>query len=116
MAFCMKCGQEVPDLTIECPHCGHDFLRPPKTDTPGGWEYSTLADLALLMGAVASGLGAFGCVYLICLYVFFAPVRWSDLWPFLIAGAICFCVCSALLVVFLRVGNLRHRPLDASER
>ena len=109
MAFCMKCGQEVPDLTIECPHCGHDFLRPPKTGNPGGWEYSTLADMALLAGAVASGLGAFGCAYLICLYVCFAPVPWSDLWPFLIAGTIGFINCLALLVVFLRVGNLeRH--------
>ncbi len=96
--------------TIECPHCGHDFLGAPKTDTPD-WEYSLLADLALLMGAVASGLGAFGCAYLMCLYAFIAPIRWSDLWPFLIAGAIGFCVCSALLVVFLRVGNLGHRPV-----
>ncbi len=115
MAFCIKCGQAVPDLTIECPHCGHDCLKPPKANSSGGWEYSPLADLALLLGAVASGLGAFGCAYLICLYAFFAPGRWSDLGPFLLAGTNGFCLCAALLVVFLRVGNLGHRPSDGAE-
>jgi hypothetical protein len=109
MAFCLKCGQEVPDLTIECSHCGHDFLESQQANSSGGWEYSTWADLVLLVGAVASGLGAFGCAYLMCLYMFFAPGHWSDLWQFLLAGAIGCCICTALLVVFLRVGNLGRR-------
>ena len=109
MAFCMQCSREVPDLTIECPHCGHDFLGLPKTGNPGGWEYSGLADIVLLMGAAASGLAS---VFLS--FVLLGSVigllgnlnRWQS--HLLIVGQLSLGLCMAManLVVFLRVANL----------
>jgi ribosomal protein L40E len=115
MAFCMKCGQEVPDLTIECPHCGQDFLRPPKTNHPEGWEYSGLADIVLMVGAAASGLSA---VILSCLLLgaviprFIHPVPWPS--HLQTVGGLCLGVCLSMahLVVFLRVSNLSHNRSD----
>ncbi len=116
MAFCMKCGREVPDLTIECPHCGHDFLRPPQTDTPSGWEYSGLADVVLIVGAVASGMSAVILSLLLLaaiVPVFLHPVPWPS--HLQMMGLLCLGACLSLAhcIVFVRVSNLRQsRSVD----
>ena len=111
MAFCMKCQKEVALLTIICPHCGHDFLdsEAPNPPARSGWEYSSLADVLLLVGAVASGLAA--CVLAMMLIgesvmALSYPMQWGEFaWPFA-QQCVGFCLCLANMIVFLRVANL----------
>ena len=109
MAFCMKCSQEVLDLTIVCPHCGHDFLGDPNSDLDRGWEYSGVADIVLLIGAAASGL-----VSAILCFVWLGAVvgllgelhRWQTHLQTVAMLSLALCMAMANLVVFLRVANL----------
>jgi hypothetical protein len=53
----------MPDLAVKCPSCGYDF--PPqeiKTDN-GGWEFSDLSDIILLIGQIAALVGAAYFIY-----------------------------------------------------
>ncbi len=115
MAFCLKCRQEVPDLTIVCPHCQHDFLGKP-VENPEGWEYSSIADLALLAGAIVSGLATIvlGLATVVMIFLLLGNLsRWQEpLWNVIQAGIGC-CLALAHLVVFLRVADLSR---DRSSR
>jgi hypothetical protein len=105
MAYCTNCSREIPALSVQCSHCGHNFLPPEKPAPGAGWEYSLLADCVLMAGAFASAMGAIACGYFACLYLCFSPHYRSDFWEsfgFHSLGAV---ICLALLVVFLRVGN-----------
>jgi|GEM_PF-1560529 len=109
MAFCMQCKEEIPALTIVCPHCGYDFLDRETPSPQRGWEYSGAADMMLLVGAVASALAA-AVLGLITVVTFvttiFNPVSlWNSVWQFL-TGLVGFCLSLANLIVFLRVANL----------
>lgn len=53
MSYCPKCSGTMNATDTVCPHCGYDFpMSPPKK----GIEYSRLADVALMFGALAAGL------------------------------------------------------------
>ena len=109
MAFCTQCKQEVPILTVVCPHCGYDFLdREPPTPEQG-WEYSEAADMMLLVGAVASALAAVGSAVLtlmMLMKMLLDPNPFIEsLWQ-LGLSLLGFCLCLANWIVFLRVANL----------
>lgn len=111
MAFCMKCSQEVPDLTIICPHCHHDFLGM-QNAKPEGWEYSSFADLVLLTGAIVSALASIvlGIATIVMGFLWLGNINhWQE--P-IQAGLGC-SLALANLVVFLRVANLSR---DRSSR
>jgi len=97
MAKCTKCGGEMGKLERVCPHCGYDWLWTPKDEEPKGLVYSTLADVALLIGQVVAALacvmGLIGCV------VSLLSGKWLDA---LIRGPIAVLLLFAMFVVFGR--------------
>jgi uncharacterized membrane protein YvbJ len=63
MASCPNCGGQMSVTQVVCPHCGYDFPvqnRPHTTQAAEkkGIAYTALADFALVMGMLISGLGA----------------------------------------------------------
>lgn len=109
MAYCMNCKEEVPALTIVCPHCGYDFLDR-ETPTPqSGWEYSGAADLLLLTGAFASALASVGlglATLLLLATMILKPASLPESLRQFLSCLLGFCLCMANLIVFLRVANL----------
>ena len=60
MAYCPECKGEMLPTAIECPHCGHDFPESShKQKTSGGFAYSPIADIALIVSMFAATIGAF---------------------------------------------------------
>ena len=61
MAYCPECKGEMLPTAIACPHCDYDF--PPshhKDNSSGGFAYSPIADLALIVSMCAATVGACG--------------------------------------------------------
>jgi hypothetical protein len=61
VTLCPQCQKPIGITTTECPHCGYDW---PESDLPRpmtGWEDSPLADAALMIAAVLSGLLSLFC-------------------------------------------------------
>jgi hypothetical protein len=56
MAFCPNCQGVLEAAAVACPHCGYAF-PPGNLDPRSSIAYSWLADLALVVGIVAAGLG-----------------------------------------------------------
>ncbi len=107
MAFCMRCSREVPDLTVICPHCNHDFLG--EAPIQKGWEYSPTADVLLLVGAAASVIVALLLLVMIVGVLSMAvhgPSRWTELLSNVGGLGLGLCSCLANIVVFMRVANL----------
>ena len=103
MAYCPDCSAEMPTTAVECPNCGYDWSRDKNPADTAGWEYSALADTALLVGALVSALGCF--VSLAYGLYSFAQSRWIQ------AAVLCpiaFLYQFGLMVVFLRVGSSRR--------
>ena len=115
MAFCMKCSQAVPDLTIVCPYCNHDFMGTQDANLEG-WEYSGFADIVLLVGAIVSVLVSvvLGLATIVMVFLLLGNLSlWQEtLWNVVQAGIGC-CLALANLVVFLRVADLSR---DRSSR
>ena len=60
MAYCPECNSEMGMTDTLCSGCGYDFPQEGRHRTIGrpGLAYSSLADLALLIGEIVSGLKA----------------------------------------------------------
>ena len=111
MAICMHCKEEIPAFTIVCPHCDYDFLDKKTPKPEQGIEYSWAADMALMVGAIVSALGAVllgirGCA-LLAAFCFGNHQGTDELWD-LVSSSLGCCLCLANLIVFVRVGNLRR--------
>ena len=52
MAFCKKCGQEIPDNVAMCPHCGESQNSAPAVDDPGGFGWGLLGFCIPLVGLI----------------------------------------------------------------
>ena len=102
MATCPKCRGEMKTLELVCPHCGYDFPPSEPADTEGfrreGIEYSALADVALLISALAAAIGCLASLWMIGVSLF-ATRRWGD--AFLLYP-LTFFLQLGMLVVFLR--------------
>ena len=109
MAYCMQCKEEIPILTVKCPHCGYDFLDRETPAAEQRWEYSEAADMLLLVGAVASALTAVGTAVLTLMMLgkmLLDPNPFIEsLWQ-LVLSLLGFCLCMANWSVFQRVANL----------
>ncbi len=58
MAYCPECKGEMLPTAIECPHCGYDFPESShKRKASGGFAYSPVADIALIVSMFAAAIG-----------------------------------------------------------
>jgi hypothetical protein len=100
MAVCPKCHAVMGTLDTRCPSCGYDFPdespRVPRT----GFAYSALADVSLIVGSLAAGLGCMAAL----LYAIGA-VASGEYWAAFFTAPIAFFLCFANLVVFIRIQN-----------
>ena len=102
MAYCPKCAAEMEYRDTVCPQCGYDFpAEPVKSLRRTGIAYSVWADVALMVGGVASGLT---CV--LDLLVGIALLVQRQYFEALIVCPLVFFLSLAMLVVFLRVQKL----------
>ena len=61
MAYCPECKGEMLATAIACPHCGYGFPASSHKGNPsGGFAYSPLADVALIVSMFAATIGACG--------------------------------------------------------
>ena len=101
MAFCPNCNATMGQADVRCPECGYDFpdMSPkvPKT----GLAYSRLADIALIVGGIAAGMGCFGAV---CATIISAINQAYSITFFY--APVSFFLCLAMLVVFIRIQNV----------
>jgi hypothetical protein len=106
MAFCTRCKGEIDPLAVECPRCGWDFAENPGPPVHRGlgstFVYSPLAEAALVVGQLVAGLG---CV--LALGGTIVALISGNWLAALVQGPLTFFVLLALLVVFLRVQDLR---------
>jgi hypothetical protein len=99
MAYCPECKGEMLPTAIECPHCGYDFPEPShKRKASGGFAYSPIADLALIVSMFAAAIGA--CVSGIAAIV--AIFQGLYLNGFVVLPIACL-LQLGMLVVFIRV-------------
>jgi uncharacterized membrane protein len=108
MAFCPKCNGVLDEMALICPHCGFDF---PSTyvERRNGIEFSRLADVALMVAALVTGVGCAAAV--IGVPIAIVNGQWLTA---LIGCPIAFLYQLALLVVFVRVGKLQRPQALAS--
>lgn len=99
MAYCPKCKGEMAAMETVCPHCGYDF--PVQAARREGIAYSRLADIALLVCTIVSGIG---CVVVIFAVV--AAILEGHLLIALIVGPIVFLEQLGLFVVFVRIQDV----------
>jgi hypothetical protein len=91
MAICPSCQEVLQAAPVACPHCGYDFT-PGNLDPRRGIAYSPLADLALVVGIVAAGLGCIAA--LIASVVALMNGQWSTA---LVVGPLAFFLQLAML-------------------
>lgn len=100
MAYCPKCKGVMAATDIVCPGCGFDFppeeFRGRRTKT--GFEYSPLADVALVASMIAAALGVILTAFLAL--VSLSQGQWLD---GLVVKPIACLLQIGMLVVFLRV-------------
>jgi hypothetical protein len=99
-AFCPQCNGAMGMMDRECPHCGFSFPPSMRRREPG-FIYSRMADLALIVGSVASGLGCVGTV--ISAIGFLLN---GNLGTALILCPLAFFIQLAMMVVFIRVQRI----------
>jgi hypothetical protein len=99
MAYCPKCSGEMGQKDATCPHCGYDF---PTEGNERIWlEDSTLADVALMVGAVVAGFSCLGSILYSVVMLCQGQVLQG-----LVVGPIGFFWSLAMVVVFLRVQKI----------
>lgn len=102
MAFCPQCAAEMEYRERVCSHCGYDFpADPTPTARRTGIAYSFLADVALIIGGIVSGLSCVAAV-LGCI----TSLLQQQYLQALVVCPVSFFFSLALLVVFLRIQKL----------
>ena len=97
MAYCPKCRREMMQKEEVCPYCGFDFLSENPRDVRTGLAYTTLADIALMIGSTVAAICCLGMI----LYSVGSLIQGRIL-EGLVGGPIGFFCSLAILVVFLR--------------
>jgi hypothetical protein len=85
---------------VACPTCGYDFPDG-ASEARRGFEYSTLADFALMIGGLIAGLSSVAALVASVIAIF-----QGQLWQGLVAGPAAFFSSLAMLVVFLRIQKI----------
>jgi hypothetical protein len=98
MAFCPKCKAAMSAMEISCPSSGYVTPGTDPSSKKGGFAYSSLANLALIVSTIA---GAFSC--LLTIYFSLIALSAGQLFHGLILGPIAFFLQLGLVVVFLRI-------------
>ena len=100
MAFCPKCNEEIGVSETLCPHCGYDFPATPQAPQRGGFLYTPLAELALVIGQLAAGVAGLGI-----LVVIVRALRAKEWTTALVECPLAFLVLLGVFVAFGRVRN-----------
>jgi hypothetical protein len=100
MAYCPRCKKEMGATEAICPHCGYDFPLEGKSRRRG-LAYSSLAQIALLVGIVAAGLGS-----LVAAIATITALWHGDWFSGLVVGPLALFLQLAMLVVFVRVQDI----------
>jgi hypothetical protein len=99
MAYCPECKGEMSATEIVCPHCGYDFPASGyNRNTGGGFAYSGVADVALIVSMCAATIGA--CAAAIAAIVAIAQGQFMN---GLLVYPIACLLQLGMLVVFIRV-------------
>jgi hypothetical protein len=101
VAYCPECGGEMDAAAPACPRCGYDFPQPPEPPAPPGLAYSPLAEVALVVGIVAAGIGCL--LAIVAAAVALVQGEWGRA---LIVSPLAFFLQLAMLVVFVRVRRI----------
>ena len=102
MATCPKCRGKMGQTDVICPNCGYDF---PNSDA--GWTrsrglaHSRLANLALVVGQVVSGIGRLSAILGAVV-----AVANGEILAALIGGPLGALLSLAMMVVFARVQEI----------
>jgi len=97
VSFCPECNAAIAMTATSCTACGYSFPPPESAAEPSDWEYSTFAELSLMVGAFCTIIASLVLAYK-SLGEFFARQVQNGMLSFLQA-----IVSVALCVVFLRV-------------
>jgi hypothetical protein len=103
MAFCPNCDAVIGAAERKCPECEYDFPLPPDFRRER-FAYSKIANISLLIGAWAAGLGCAAVTVSSVVALFH-----GDACGGLVVGPLTFFVLLGMLVVFLRVQDLDSR-------
>ena len=88
-------------MAAVCPNCGYDFpLAAPPKSAHRGIAYSGLADIALVVGMLATALG---CIMVL---IVIGAALLDRNFPLAFSSTISFFVLLALFVVFQRVADM----------
>ena len=99
-ATCPKCRQQMSVMATVCPHCSYDFPETSSDLAPRrGIAYSAVADLALVIGMLATGVSAIGVLVAIVLALLQGKVLYA------LAAVPLFFMSLAQYVVFQRVAD-----------
>ncbi len=101
MAICPKCNAAMAATEAVCPSCGYDFPeeRAPRRE---GIAYSAFADVALVVSMLAVGLGCLLTLYLTVTHLLRGQASK------LLESAITFFLLFGMLIVFMRVSDLKE--------
>ena len=100
MAICPKCNATIGQTDVRCPECGYDFPDHPRNVPRTGLAYSAIADIALIVGGIAAGVGCIRAI--IAAIVATMNQRW---WDAFFVAPVSFFLCLAMLIVFIRIQN-----------
>ncbi len=100
MSICPKCDATIGQTDVRCSECGYDFPDNPTNVPRTGLAYSAIADISLMVGGIAAGIG---CVLAIIAGIG-ATIN-QEWWDAFFVAPISFFLCLAMLVVFIRIQN-----------
>lgn len=104
VSYCPACKNQNAWNAVECDHCGESLTAKGVVENEierEGFAYGQLAGFALVMGQIATAIGAG-----LCLYVAVVSIFRLDFFSGFFNGMIMFFIMLALYVTFKRVENL----------
>ena len=103
MASCPECNGYMRPGDTACPSCGYTFVSSPADHSPGGLAWSKLADVALSVGRIVSGL------FCVLIVVGVVQSLWESEWiNGLVVRPLAFLLVLANYVVLTRVEGMKR--------